>query len=71
MEYFMSHILYIALAGIIIAFVCAAWVFFAEKTDDAKRADGDLDADWTCNMGCHGCANSGSCIKEQKKETLQ
>lgn len=69
MEYFMSHILYIILAGVILGVVCVGWVYFAEKTDEAKKADGNLDADWTCNMGCHGCANSGSCVKEQNQKS--
>ena len=69
MEYFMSHIVYILIAGLIIAAVAIAWGFLTAKADEEKRQEGE--EAWDCSMGCSGCSSFSSCGKSEKKGSAQ
>jgi hypothetical protein len=67
MEYFLSHIVYIIIAALILAAVCVAWGFMMAKDNENKEQDSS--DGWDCSMGCSGCSSFSSCGKSEKKGT--
>lgn len=62
MEYFISHIGYILIAGVVCGLLAFAMVFLAEKNE----ANRDINEE-KCNYHCESCSNSAICSKEGKK----
>jgi hypothetical protein len=66
MEYFMTHIIYIVLAAVVIAAIACAWGFMTYKADQQKAQEGEEPAAG-CGLGCSGCNSFSSCSKPEKK----
>ena len=66
MEYFLGHIIYIIIGGLIVAAICAVWAFAAAKWDKTKKEEGFQDA-IDCGMGCSGCAMFAACGKKREE----
>lgn len=64
MSYFLSHILYIVIAGVLIGFLAAAWMVLTEK----NNAERDPEEEKPCDFGCESCMNISICRKEGKKD---
>lgn len=62
MEYFMSHILYIVIAAVVIAAVTVFWALLAQKSDSEKEEQAG------CTGNCSSCGSFSPCNKEEKKD---
>ena len=70
MEYFLDHIIYIIIAGLVIGAICCVWAFAAARWEEQKKAEGESNGDgWSCSMGCSGCVLSGNCGKQENNHT--
>ncbi|MBF1160294.1 MAG: hypothetical protein HXL82_00455 [[Eubacterium] sulci] len=71
MEYFMSHLLYIAVASVAIAALCFIAVIVASKNAE-DRTDDELSKR---KEACSSCAMASMCMnmgqKEKTEDTLQ
>lgn len=76
MQYFLSHLIYIVIAAVIIGLIGFLAVWAADKSaamDREKKEDDELKGleqleNKSCDMGCSGCGLSGSCNREERKE---
>lgn len=67
MEYFLSHIIYILIAGLVIGAICCVWAFASIRWQEMKQAEGVSDSDgFSCGMGCSGCALASGCNKQDE-----
>jgi hypothetical protein len=57
MEYFLSHLPYIIVAGVCIAAIAVIWAIVSNAAADSK----DADASETASVSCEGCMLSGMC----------
>ena len=57
MEYFLSHLNYIIVAGVCIAAVAVIWAVVSDAAADSK----DADASESASVSCEGCMLSGMC----------
>ena len=62
MEYFLSHILYIVIAAVILGLIGFATVLMASKNE----ANRDIN-DESCNFNCADCMHTAACHKDEKK----
>lgn len=72
MEYFLSHIANILIAGLVIAGIAIVWAFAAakwqsDKVKEAEEKGEEATPAFSCGMGCQGCALSGNCSSTEKK----
>ena len=58
MEYFLSHIVYVLVAGLVIAGICAVWAFAAAKWHAEETPEEEK---FQCSMGCPGCQMIRNC----------
>jgi hypothetical protein len=65
MEYFLSHIVYILIAGVILALLAAIWAFVGIRNDQERDIN-----DERCDFTCGSCPNTAICHKEEKRNDL-
>ena len=58
MEYFLGHFVYVLIAGLAIAGICAVWAFAAAKWHAEETPEEEA---FTCSMGCPGCKMIRNC----------
>ena len=74
MEYFLSHLPYIIVAGVCIAAVAVIWAVVSNAAADSKGAD----TSEASSVSCEGCMLSGMCslsdpakCSEEQKQKLK
>lgn len=65
MEYFLGHIGYILVVGVVLGLLGFATVFLAEKNEAGRDINEEK-----CNFHCGSCANADICHKEGKRNVL-
>ena len=65
MEYFFSHILYIVIAAVVIAFVAFAAVVMGAKNEAERSADEER-----CDFSCGSCPSAALCHKSEKRDEI-
>ncbi len=76
MEYFLSHMIYIVIAAVIIGLIGFVAVWAADKSAAMDREKNGSDKlkgldeleDMKCDMGCSGCGLSGNCDRKEREE---
>lgn len=66
MEYFLSKIPVIIIAGLVIAALAFATVFFAEKNEAGRDINQER-----CNGRCGSCGNFDICQKPEKQDIVR
>ncbi len=71
MEYFISHIGYILIAGVILGVLAFSAVFFAEKSaqmNENEEREFVSTGEIGCGFNCSSCMRFDSCSREGKKQ---